>query len=610
MTGPLIGHPISEIYGRFFPGNELILLRDRVIPETLDMRSNPSQLGILVRVYGLQSWRKLLAVREKSRLLTSLIGLFMLGYAWLAFAIFHKGLGFIGRFPALGSMLTERLIFLLFATLFVLLLFSNLVISYTNLFRNKETQFLMSLPLSFKTIYRWKFIESTILASWAFIFLIAPLLAAYGLTINARWDFYFTTTLLTGLFIILPAVAGSWCAIQIGRFLDRKSFQIAALVAVGLLLLFGLSWLKTEEVTETMLETRVMDVLDRLLKKTEFAQFPFLPSFWLSTGVLHWAEGAIASAKFYSVVLLANVAFFGFLAFTQFGNIFYDGASMVHSRGSFLNRWEWFRNWQSKRRGFHYRRGLVERFVNAFRFLRRDARAVMIKDILMFWRDTSQWGQTLVLFGLLSVYVMNLRHFSSQLSNPFWIHLVAYLNLGACSLNLATLTTRFVYPQFSLEGKRVWIVGLAPLGLHRVVRAKYILACSGSLIVTVSLMAMSSHMLKMPIERTLYFIGAIGIMTFTLNGLAIGLGTLYPNFKEENPSKIVSGFGGTFCLVLSFLYIVLSVVLLATGSPWGVRTTPPPTRVLLFSGLFLLVSAFLGGLPMFMGRKKLRDFEI
>ena len=78
-----------------------------------------------------------------------------------------------------------------------------------------------------------------------------------------------------------------------------------------------------------------------------------------------------------------------------------------------------------------------------------------------------------MLFGLLAVYVFNIRYFSEQLSNRFWIHLVAFLNLGACALNLATLTTRFVFPQFSLEGKRLWIVGMAPLGLMRVVLAKF-----------------------------------------------------------------------------------------------------------------------------------------
>src|SRR4029079_13271681 len=118
------------------------------------------------------------------------------------------------------------------------------------------------------------------------------------------------------------------------------------------------------------------------------------------------------------------------------------------------------------------------------RWLNRDTRALLVKDARMFWRDTAQWGQAVLLFGLLWVYVINLRHFSSQLTNPFWIHLVSYLNLGACSLNLATLTTRFVYPQFSLEGKRLWIVGMAPLGLVKVVKTKFWLASVSSLLLT------------------------------------------------------------------------------------------------------------------------------
>jgi ABC-2 type transport system permease protein len=172
-----------------------------------------------------------------------------------------------------------------------------------------------------------------------------------------------------------------------------------------------------------------------------------------------------------------------------------------------------------------------------------------------------------MLFGLLGVYIINLRHFSQQLTNPFWINLVAFLNLGACSLNLATITTRFVYPQFSLEGKRLWIIGMAPLGLVRVVKAKYVTASIASLIVTIGLIWLSCQMLQMGIGRTIFFTAAIAVMTFTLNGLAMGLGVLYPNLREENPSKIVSGFGGTFCLVLSFLYILASVVLLAFGAP-------------------------------------------
>ena len=195
-----------------------------------------SPLLLLMRVNALQIWRRLLAVREQSRLLTSVIGLFIVGYLGLSFWLFYRGLKFVASFPGLGTVLTERLIYLMFAFLFGLLLLSNLVISYTNLFRNRETAFLLTLPVRWQTILRWKFIESSLLASWAFMFLIAPFLAAFGLVRGASWDFYGVTLMLIVMFIVIPGAVGAWCALHIGRYLDRKSFQITALfVAVGLL---------------------------------------------------------------------------------------------------------------------------------------------------------------------------------------------------------------------------------------------------------------------------------------------------------------------------------------------------------------------------------------
>jgi ABC-2 type transport system permease protein len=190
--------------------------------------------------------------------------------------------------------------------------------------------------------------------------------------------------------------------------------------------------------------------------------------------------------------------------------------------------------------------------------------------------------------------------------------LVSYLNLGACSLNLATLTTRFVFPQFSLEGKRVWIVGMAPLGLGRVVAAKYVLASFASWVVTTGLMTLSCYMLNMPWWRTAYFLAAITLMTFTLNALAVGIGVLYPNLKEDNPGKIVSGFGGTFCLVLSFLYIVTSVVLLALGTPWPWTPEAQVSAPMSIGcwAAFAAISLLTGAVPYRLGLRQVRQFEL
>jgi ABC-2 type transport system permease protein len=561
-----------------------------------------SPLWLLVRVNALQGWRKLLATREQSRLLTSLIVSFIVGYLVLSFWLFYDGLRFIAKFPGLGAVLTERLMFVLFAFLFALLLLSNLVICYTNLFRNRETAFLLTLPVSTQTIFRWKFIESILLASWAFLFLIAPLLAAFGLVRGVPWHFYFATFFLIALFVVLPGVIGAALAIAIGRFLDRRSFQIAMVGIAVALLAFAAFWWKTQAVDDELLDKRTLEALDQLLAKTRFTMFPFLPSYWLSSAVLQWAEGVLRGSAFFALVLLSNTLFFGSIASSRFGNIFYDTASAVQSRAGGNLKSKFFRPLKIQKKSI----GLLEKISAKFFWLNRDTRALAIKDIRAFWRDTTQWGQSVMLFGLLGAYIINLRNFTHELTSPFWVNLVAFLNLGACSLNLATLTTRFVFPQFSLEGRRLWIVGMSPMGLGRVVKTKYWLASFASLLATLSLITLSCWLLKMTWDRIVFFGAVVTVMTFALNGIAIGLGVLYPNLKEANPGKIVSGFGGTLCLVLSSLYILASIALLVFGTmglhgheSWAVESVIA----------FVLLSFLIGWLPLKFGLRQLKNFE-
>ena len=569
-----------------------------------------SPLLLLLRVNLTHSWRRLKSAHKTSGVMALAVALFVVGYQALSFLLFCKGFKFVNNFPALGAMLLERLFFLLFAFLLVLLLFSNLVIGYGNFFRNRETQYLFSLPIPARVIFQWKFIESTVLASWAFLFLIAPLLAAYGLTRGVPWYYYVMTGVSIALFIVLPGVAGAWVALVLARFLDRRVFQVLALVALLVLLPLLAAWFRPQAMPDNSVDTRVLSNLDRMLTRTRFAEWPWLPSYWLSTSVLQWAEGALAAAVFFLLVLLSHVMFFGFISFAGAGRHFYESFSLVQSRESIFLRWEWFQKWRRRQRRLDYSVGPTEKL---FRFLFHppsDALALMVKDARMFWRDTAQWGQTLVLLGLLGVYVINLRHFTEQLTNPFWVHLICYLNLGACALNLATLTTRFVYPQFSMEGKRLWIIGMAPLGLVQVLRIKFWLASRAALLVSLGLILLSCRMLRIPFDRTLYLGLIIGTMTFTLTALAMGLSALFPNFREENPAKIVSGFGGTLCLVASFVYIVASVTLLAMGSPWGWHGETSAAWILGSWGGFAALSLAVGWITFRLGMRRVEKFEL
>ena len=82
--------------------------------------------------------------------------------------------------------------------------------------------------------------------------------------------------------------------------------------------------------------------------------------------------------------------------------------------------------------------------------------------------------------------------------------------------------------------------------------------------------------------------------------------SLYPNLKEANPNKIVSGFGGTLCFVLSSVYILASVLLLvfgAAGLHW--RESWAAEGVI----AFVLLSVCIGWLPLKFGLQQLKNFE-
>jgi len=202
--------------------------------------------------------------------------------------------------------------------------------------------------------------------------------------------------------------------------------------------------------------------------------------------------------------------------------------------------------------------------------------------------------------------VINLRDVDFNFQSKFWETIISYLNLGASALTLSTLTTRFVFPQFSLEGRRLWILGLAPVGLRRVLLQKFWLSCLTALVITVTLNVISSLLLRLAWIKLLYFAASIALMAAALSGLAVGLGALFPNFKEDNPSKIVSGFGGTLCLVMSFLYISVFVTLIAVPDLHGIKFPVLWPSIL----LALLLSLCVLFVPMFLAMRRIKTLEI
>ena len=551
-------------------------------------------------------WRMLVArvrgLRKQSSLLLFVLGLFITGYLGFGYWLFHFGFSYIQQFPLVGALLSDRILFLIFGFFFIMLIFSNLIISYSTLFKSRETNWLLSLPVPHRMVYQWKFIESVCVSSWALMFLSAPMMAAYGVQHQVRPIFYAETALAYLPFIVLPALGGSWIILFLVRILAnpwvKRTLFFLAVAAVAALI-----W-KVKPVTGDQATAHHDEMMfDQLLRHTRVSLNPYFPSSWLTQSIIAWSTGLFRQGGFFFLVLLSNALMGLLIGFKLCGRAFYSSwTASLSSRAAQFQR-------RAAARRFARRRSPLEWITDHATVFSRPVRALTLKDMRLFWRDPAQWTQFMIFFGLLCIYVLNLRNISMDFQSPFWETTISYLNLAASALTLSTLTTRFVFPQFSLEGRRLWIIGLAPMGLKKVLMQKFWASCIVSMSITMTLMVASSMMLHLPAARVLFFAAAIGTVGATLSGLSVGLGAVFPNMKEDNPSKIVSGFGGTLCLVISFVYIAGFVALVALP---GVRLVVN-MHPLISDGVSLFLAALLSAcvllIPLAAAIRRVKNLE-
>jgi ABC-2 type transport system permease protein len=565
--------------------------------------------GRLLRLFVWLRWRSLSAHFTKSRrespLLIFILAGFVLCYLIFGFVLFRAGLAYLYRFPLVGTLLAERILYLIFGFFFLMLVVSNLIIGYSTLFRNREAQWFLSLPIRHRDVYRWKFIEAIGISSWALVFLSAPMLAAYGVVNGVQWNFYLQVALGYVPFVIIPAVAGSFLILLLVRMLSTRWAKPVFLTAAALLLAY--IFLGSKPVTETE-AANVGEVLmfPKLMQGSRAATNPFLPSSWLAMAVRNWSIEGMGAGGLFFFLLLMSYALFGLvLAFEVAGRAYYGSWSAA--LGSQAERQQ--RDSAAKRQ--RSRRTTPLGWLQAkLRPLSPRIVALVFKDIRVFWRDPVQWTQFMIFFGLLCIYVANLRNVSIEFKQGYWETLISYLNLAASALTLSTLTTRFVFPMFSLEGRRVWILGLSPVGLRGVVLQKFWASFIASAIITVTLMSASAVILHLGWSRAVYFAAAILLMSAALSGLAAGLGALFPDFKEDNPSKIVSSFGGTLCLVISFVYNTAIVSILAVPDMFAVTGHPLPIPRWLAPLLAAAISVAMAAIPMSLALRRVKSLEI
>ncbi|HTG01666.1 MAG TPA: hypothetical protein VK654_13885 [Nitrospirota bacterium] len=468
----------------------------------------------------------------------------LLGIAFWAFlfTVSHRVLSYFRTIEGLGDLLAFRLLSMILLTFFSILLFSNVVTALSTFYLSGELDILHASPVRREHIYRAKFIETLIDSSWMTLIYGLPVFTAYGAVFKASFAYYLGLGLALVPFLVIPAAAGIIITmLLVNAFPARRAKDV--IVLLGLLFFVALYVLFRMLRPEKLVDPDAFPSLVQYLTAMRAPVSPLLPSSWATEAITPLLRRTAGDAVFHLLMLwstgLASIVIGEWICLT----IYYSG---------------WSRSQEGKKAPLSRSRIADAVFrVLSYPFPGK-MHAIVLKDIKLFFRDTSQWSQLFLIFALMIVYIYSFKLLPLEraaMPSFFLQNLIAFLNVGMVGFVVSAVSVRFVFPAVSLEGESFWIIRSAPLSLKDFLWSKFWSSLIPLLALAEFLMVLSNVLLKVTPFMMAIGVVTVFMMTFGITALGIGLGAVYPKFKHENVAQIPTGFGGIVYMIVTMLFI-------------------------------------------------------
>jgi ABC-2 type transport system permease protein len=542
----------------------------------------------------LRSFRRQLQTNVRQRWLELLVPLLIItGLIVGGYQLLLRGARFLQAQGQLGTLLLDRTFYLGWSIIFYLLILSNIITAFSTLYRSSEVSFLFTKPLSHLTIFRTKFVENLAYSSWAILILGLPLTLAYGHVQELNLlDMALFLPLGILPYLVIATALGLSLTLAVARltrwFRMRSIFLTLGLIGTGL---FWLYFRFSQQETLLVGEAASFRALNRYLFNLAGTPFPLIPSYWFSTMLTAYARGDVAELFFFGALMITTALVAVELAEFLARRHYYPSFQILETHSTRRKRTARTLNWNP-------------------RWLPQPALGLVQKEVLQFVRTPQQWLQFLLFGFFIAVYLVNLSRadFRSFTLSPFWRTLIYLFNFGFSGFTLAALTSRFVFPLISLEGRALWTLRTAPLSLRQVFRVKFWLAVLLFFTLAEVVALVSNYYLSRDWFLTLISTLYLCLMSFALVSLALGLGAVFPQFEERNPMRITSSAGGIITIVLSLVYVgLMAGAMTATLVLWeqgALRTIGG----LIIPAVILLNAAYIV-LPLKWGRRSLLNLE-
>ncbi|MES2180067.1 MAG: hypothetical protein V4550_19575 [Gemmatimonadota bacterium] len=559
-------------------------------------RPDPSLGFVLLPKWLTARSRTMAGERGRSARFTILgfIGLLFWGFIY---TVLYKLLVYFRGVPDLGPFLAGKLLGLILIGFFSILLLSNIITALSSFFLAKDLDLLVAAPVDWLTLYAAKLLETAIASSWMVLLMAVPIFAAFGVAYHGGYGFPVLVLTVFLPFLLVPAVLGSATTlILVNIFPARRTRDILSVIAVlaagGIVLLFRI--VRPERLARPEGFRSLVDFVTILRTPTS----PFLPSEWVQRAVLGWLNHRPDYLPIYLLWSTAAAAFvIGSLVHRA---LYMDGFSKAQESAQ-----RWARNTATRRFGYWLLKPLG--------VLRRE---LMLKELRLFFRDTTQWSQLILLAVLVIVYVFNIKYLPLRGEGItfFLVNVIPFLNLVLAGFVLASIAARFIFPSVSLEGRTLWLLKSSPMPVKDLLWAKFWVGTLPLLILSLGIVVVTNVMLQVSDFMFAVSVMTMALMTFALCGLALGFGTLFPQFETENAAQIPTSFGGLLFMIAS-VALIAGVVVLEARPVYGYiaakyyRTPIEPTEMIIGFGLAAILCVATTIIPIGIAKRRLEAVE-
>jgi ABC-2 type transport system permease protein len=488
------------------------------------------------------SWKNDLWSRgEKRWLRRTVLVLLALGF-WIAiYWTVKRVLIYFQTVHELGPALAYQLLLIILLTFLSMLLFSNLITALSTFFLASDLDLVLSTPAPPSAFFFSRLIVTTVNSSWMVLFFSLPVFVAYGSAFRGGSLFYLWVVLVIPLFLIIPAALGTLITHLLVYSLPARRirdilFFIGLFAFVILYLLFRFSQ------PERLVQPEAFGHFLQFLAAMETPSSSLLPSSWSGEILASVLFKKPVELWFFYPLLMSYALFLPLLA--------YWISAAVHLTG-----WSKAQESRQGRRQGH----LLDRILSwATHPFPESSKAIMVKDIKTFLRDTTQWSQLFLLLALIVVYLYNFKVLPldrAPIPTSALRTVVSFTNLGLAGFVLSAIAIRFAFPAVSLEGRAFWILQTSPIALRSLLWSKFWLNVIPLLFLGELLVFLSNTLLRVPPWMMTLSLITIFLITFGITALGVGIGAIYPKFDYVTVAEIPTSFGGAVCMILSITFV-------------------------------------------------------